>query len=183
MIKAVPLRVLFFDGESPFDTFGAKRYADELMQNGYRAPYPLPVWKVDDECFLVLHYGKPLLAGYKYLRVKNEVSDEEPVEVQVFTTPTIDEARRTAELPAPIKKTHRAKSEYRRPSEIELRAFLESLPMPSSRSGYQAGIIHALNYALRGIEPNAPEWFEYTAKASRKRIPPPPRPKKRSHRG
>lgn len=56
----------------------------------------------------------------------------------------------------------------RRRSIDELRAFLENLPLPTNRNGYQAGVVHALAFAVRGIEPDCPEWRQFTGKRNKK---------------
>ena len=168
-MTTVPLRLLYSDGAETTDALSAKKYAKALLANNLKPEFPLPVWQVDDECYLVLHYGKGLFAGYKKLFELKEVSADEPVEVKIIDAVTIDDARTKAELPAPIKKTKiRTPGAHRRLSSDELRAFLEFLPLPSNQAGYQAGIVHALTFVVRGMEPSHPGWFDYTRDALQK---------------
>ena len=168
-VTTVPLRLLYSDGAETTDALSAKKYAKALLANNLKPEFPLPVWQVDDECYLVLHYGKGLFAGYKKLFELKEVSADEPVEVKIIDAVTIDDARTKAELPAPIKKTKiRTPGAHRRLSSDELRAFLEFLPQPTNQVGYQAGIAHALTFVVRGMEPSSPAWLDYTRDAMRK---------------
>lgn len=177
-VTLVHLHQLFADGDLVIAPLEAKGYADELIKNDLQSPYPLPVWKVDDECYLVLHYGKSLLAGYRQLLERGY--RDILVDVEIIEADTIEKARSRAEPPETARKTIRKRSEHRKPSEDELRRFLEHLPFPTSRSGYQAGIVHALTYAVRGIEPTNPEWIDYTRNAPRDRLK--PRPHRRRKR-
>jgi hypothetical protein len=167
IVTLVHLNMLYPDGDLVITPLDAKGYADELIKNNLEPAYPLPVWKVDDECYLVLHYGKSFLAGYRQLLERGYQDIE--VDVEIIEAETIERARSKAEPPPSARKSIRKKSEHRRPSPEELREFLESLPFPTSRSGYQAGIVHGLTYAVRGIEPTNPEWIDYTQDAVRNR--------------